>query len=104
MIEYERRILEGEMKRLERAWESAQERYAVTGSRSTDRTMTRYQVIMAALEHTLTDNRTQTLERVSGSRLTKLLEIRRLVREWADAGKLGPEEMRTMDRIISREE
>ena len=48
-----RKIVEKEIKRLERAWKDAQDRYAYTGSSSTDRTMYKYSVLKDALEKSL---------------------------------------------------
>lgn len=48
-----RKIIEKEIKRLDRAWKDAQDRYAYTGSSSTDRTMYKYSVLRDALEKSL---------------------------------------------------
>jgi len=48
-----RRIVEKEIQRLKRAYDDAQDRYAYTGSRSTDNTMYKYSVLMGALEKSL---------------------------------------------------
>ena len=48
-----RKIVEKEIKRLGRAWKDAQDRYAYSGSPSTDRTMYKYSVLKDALEKSL---------------------------------------------------
>ena len=50
-----RKIVEKEIQRLERAYKDAQDRYAYTGSRSTDNTMYKYSVLRDALEKSLAD-------------------------------------------------
>ena len=47
------RIITAEIERLKRAWQNAQDRYAYSGSRSTERTMHNYQVLWVALEDLL---------------------------------------------------
>lgn len=44
-----RQIVEKEIDRLERAYKNAQDRYAYTGSKSTDNTMYKYSVLQDAL-------------------------------------------------------
>lgn len=51
----ERRIIEEEIARLERLWQDAQERYGYTGSRTTERTMHRYDTLIRALKRSLND-------------------------------------------------
>lgn len=51
----ERRIIEEEIARLERLWQDAQERYGITGSRTTERTMHRYDTLIRALNRALND-------------------------------------------------
>ena len=55
MIDTDRKIIEDEIGRLERLWQDAQERYAYTESRSTERTMRRYSVLVRALNRALND-------------------------------------------------
>jgi hypothetical protein len=50
-----RKIVEKEIDRLDRAWQAAQDRYAYTGSRSTDNTMYKYSVLKDALLKSLAD-------------------------------------------------
>ena len=51
----DRQIILDEIKRLDRLWREAQERYGVTGSRSTERTMHRYDTLIRALNRALND-------------------------------------------------
>lgn len=51
----DRQIIWNEIARLERLWEAAQERYGYTESRSTEKTMYRYSVLIRALERALND-------------------------------------------------
>lgn len=48
-----RKIVEKEISRLEQAYRDAQDRYAYTGSASTDNTMYKYSVLRDALEKSL---------------------------------------------------
>ena len=66
-----RKIIEKEIKRLEKAYSSAQDRYAYTGSRSTDNTMYKYSVLKGALEKSLagpTDEEERLLRRIDDMR------------------------------------
>ena len=51
----ERKIILDEIARLDRLWREAQERYGVTGSCSTERTMHRYDTLIRALNRALND-------------------------------------------------
>ena len=51
--EEERAIIMAEIYRLTKAYDEAQERYGITGSPSTDRTMDKYQTLIMALEVSL---------------------------------------------------
>lgn len=55
MIDNDRKIIEDEIGRLERLWQDAQERYGITGSRSSERTMHRYDTLIRALNRALND-------------------------------------------------
>ena len=71
------KIVEAEIDRLEEAYRNAQERYAYTGSTSTDRTMRKYQVLQMALENYLTNNEDRSKDRM----LIKAHEQLRKLRE-----------------------
>lgn len=47
------KIISDEIKRLKQAWRNAQDRYAYCESRSTERTMHKYETIWTALEDIL---------------------------------------------------
>ena len=49
----ERQIIKDEIARLERRWMDAWDRYSVTCSRSTEKTMRRYGILIRALEKAL---------------------------------------------------
>ena len=64
-------IVENEIKRLERAYSEAQDRYAYTGSRSTDNTMYKYSVLKDALIKSLAgpnDEEKRLMVRIEGLR------------------------------------
>ena len=70
--DYERKIVEDEIARLERAYTDAQERYGITGSASTDRTMTKYSVLRDVLEDALTGNRDASKDKMLDRQLEQL--------------------------------
>ena len=74
--DYERKIVEDEIARLERAYRDAQERYGITGSASTDRTMTKYSVLRDVLEDALTGNRDASKDKMLDRQLEQLRKIR----------------------------
>ena len=84
----ERKIVEEEIARLERLWQDAQERYGYTGSRSTNRTMTKYRVIMNALELVLNDERYARLEEDRNQMFNRLMAAKHLVQRMAQAGRI----------------
>lgn len=51
----DRKIILDEIARLDRLWREAQERYGITSSRSTERTMHRYDTLIRALNRALND-------------------------------------------------
>lgn len=55
--EHSRKIIEAEIERMKQAYRNAQDRYGFTGSRSSDRTMTKYSTLIAALERELAPSR-----------------------------------------------
>lgn len=100
MIDSDRRIIEAEIERLEGLWQAAQERYGVTGSRSTDRTMTKYRVLQEALESVLTDNRAQALTQSNAHMMNQLTEMRRLIVRYAEAGRLPADVANVLTQVI----
>jgi hypothetical protein len=73
------RIIEAEISRLEAAYRDAQERYAYTGSPSTDRTMHKYQVLQTALEEYLTRNSDKSKQRMIETQQGQLYRIKQAV-------------------------
>lgn len=55
MINTDREYVEVEIARLEQQWRDAQERYGMTGSRSTERRMARLSALIRALNRALND-------------------------------------------------
>lgn len=74
--DYEKKIVEDEITRLERLYADAQERYGVTGSASTDRTMTKYSVLRDVLEDALTGNRDASKDKMLDRQMEQLRKIR----------------------------
>ena len=100
MIESDRRIIEAEIARLEGLWQAAQERYGVTGSRSTDKTMTKYRVLQEALESVLNDNKTQAVEHSNARMLNQLTQLNQLVVRFAEAGRLPADVANVLTQVI----
>lgn len=63
----DRKIIEAEIAALDKKYDDAHELYGITGSRSTERTMTKYDVLRNALEqylyHTADESRERTILR-----------------------------------------
>lgn len=92
LMDYEKKIIEKEIARLERAYNEAMGRYEVTGSRSTSRTMTRYRVLQAALERGLdVGSYAQALERANGGMMRKLVAAERALMRLRDEGRIPPD-------------
>ncbi len=93
--DYEKKIVEDEIARLERAYNDAQERYGITGSVSTDRTMTKYSILRYILEDALTGNRDDSLRRMVDQQIEQLRKIRTVVETAMRA--------RTIEESVGRE-
>ena len=93
--DYEKKIVEDEIARLERAYNDAQERYGITGSASTDRTMTKYSVLRNVLEDALTGNRDASKEKMIDRQMEQLRKIRTVVETAMRA--------RTIEESVGRE-
>ena len=59
--EQSRKIIESEIERMKQAYQNAQDRYAWSGSRSSDRTMTKYRTLIDALESVFAPSREDSL-------------------------------------------
>lgn len=84
----DRKIIEAEIDRLELGYRNAQERYGATGSRSTDKTMYKYQVLQNALEDYLYDTHNESLEKSNRQMLEQLHNLKRTVEEMARKGDI----------------
>lgn len=86
------KIIEKEIDRLDRAWQSAQDRYAYTGSRSTDNTMYKYSVLKDALLKSLADpsEEEQRLRRLYDTQVERIANAEREIKRLRDARELMP--------------
>lgn len=100
MIDSDRKIIEAEIERLEGLWQAAQERYGVTGSRSTDKTMTKYRVLQEALESTLNDNRLLALEHSNALMMNQLANLRQIIARMTEAGKIPVDVAKLLTQIL----
>lgn len=73
------KIIEAEIDRLDKAYRNAQDRYAYSGSASTDRTMYKYQVLQRALEGYLNNNADASKERMILRQQDQLYRIKTVV-------------------------
>lgn len=100
MIESDRRIIEAEIARLEGLWQDAQERYGVTGSRSTDKTMTKYRVLQEALESVLNDNAKQAMTQSNAHMLNQLTNLLQTIQRYAQANRIPVDVANVLIQII----
>lgn len=100
MIESDRRIIEAEIARLEKLWQDAQERYGITGSASTDRTMTKYRVLQEALESVLNNTHVKTLERSWEHHMNQMQNLMQTVQRYAQAGRIPADVANVLINII----
>lgn len=87
-----RKIVEKEIDRLDRAWQDAQDRYAYTGSRSTDNTMYKYSVLKDALMKSLADpsEEEQRLRRLYDTQVERIANAEREIKRLRDERELMP--------------
>lgn len=97
----DRKIIEAEIDRLDRLWRDAQERYGITGSSSTDKTMTKYRVLQEALEFVLNDDRYATLETSWTRMLNKMVEAKQTVIRMAQAGRIPADVANVITQILT---
>ncbi len=101
LMDYEKKIIEKEIGRLDRAWYKAMGRYEVTGSRSTSRTMTRYRVLQAALERGLdVGSYAQALETANSGMIRKLVAADQALMRMRDDGRIPPDAAGELMRMI----
>lgn len=96
----DRRIIEAEIDRLERAWRDAQERYAYSGSASTDRTMHKYSVLQMALEEYLTRNADASREKMIVRQQDQLRRLKEVVDRRCRTGDLNDQTYLELSRIL----
>lgn len=86
------KIVEKEIDRLDRAWHSAQDRYAYTGSRSTDNTMYKYSVLKDALMKSLADpsEEERRLRRLYDGQIERIANAEREIKRLRDERELMP--------------
>jgi hypothetical protein len=86
------KIVEKEIDRLDRAWQSAQDRYAYTGSRSTGNTMYKYSVLKDALLKSIADpsEEEQRLRRLYDTQVERVANAEREIKRLRDARELMP--------------
>ena len=87
-----RKIVEKEIARLKRAYNDAQDRYAYTGSRSTDQTMYKYSVLMDALEKSTADpsDEENRLRRLYDGLTERIVNAEREIKRLRDERELLP--------------
>lgn len=93
--DYEKKVVEDEIARLETAYENAQDRYGCTGSPSSERTMNKCSILKDVLEDALTGNRDASRDRLLDTMVDQLRRIRTTV-EVALRG-------RTIEESVARE-
>jgi len=96
----DRKIIEAEIERLGRAWQAAQDRYAYSGSASTDRTMYKYQVLQNALENYLTGNADESKDKMISRQWDQLRRLKEAVDRRCRSGDLNNETYLELSRIL----
>ena len=100
MTDHEKQIIENEIKRLERAYKVAQERYGFTGSASTDKTMYKYDTLKNALENYLYRREEDAHEKAMYRYLDQLERAHKRVEDGFRAGKIEPQTYAEIVRIL----
>ena len=100
MENYEKKIIEAEISRLEKRWEEAHELYGITGSASTDRTMTKYDVIKTALENYLYHRQDDADSRMILRQQEQLLKLKNTVYRFAAIGRIPADVASVLTNII----
>lgn len=89
MTDHEKQIIENEIRRLERAYKVAQERYGFTGSYSSDRTMEKYQVLMDTLHDVLYHNSDESKNRQLAIMWDQLARLKKRVALLREGGMIA---------------
>lgn len=100
------KIIEKEIARLDRAYKNAQDRYAYTGSRSTDDTMYKYTVLQDALRASLAGP-TETedhLRRLYDGLTERIAEAERYIKQLENGRELQPGYAGKLIRILEGRE
>ena len=100
IIDEDRKIIEAEIDRLGRAWQAAQDRYAYSGSASTDRTRYKYQVLQNALENYLTGNADASKDRMIQRQQDELCTLKDAIGEIYRKGNMSPDAYLQLTAII----
>lgn len=100
IIDEDRKIIEAEIDRLELGYRNAQERYGVTGSRSTDKTMYKYQVLQNALENYLTGNADRAKDNALMRQRDQLYNLKEAIGEIYRKGDMSPDAYARLTGII----
>ena len=92
MTDEGRKIIEKEIERLNKAYYDAQERYAYSGSASTDRTMYKYSVLRDVLENAIADPSEEEtrLRRIIDDLYTRIAKAEHEIKALVDARELMP--------------
>ena len=96
----ETKIIQAEIDRLGTAWENAHEKYGITGSASTDRTMYKYDVLKNALENYLYRREEDANERTMYRYLDQLERAHKKVEDSYRAGKIEAQAYAEIVRIL----
>lgn len=102
MDKYERKIIEDEIKRLEKKYEDAHELYGITGSASTDHTMHKYDVLKTALENYLYHRQEDTDRKMIIQQQEQLLKLKNTINRFAITGKIPADAANVLTNIIMR--
>lgn len=85
----DKKIIEDEIQRLETAWRNAQDRYAYNGSRFTEKTMYKYDVLRNALENFLYNRDGEATRKAMIRYQDQLVRVHRMVDDSFRRGKIA---------------
>jgi hypothetical protein len=94
------RIITDEIERLERAWKNAQDRYAYSGSASTDHTMHKYDTLRNALEDYLNRSAESAAEKAMIRYQDQLVRAHRAVEDNFRKGRIADTAYVELVRIL----
>jgi hypothetical protein len=96
----ETRIITDEIERMERAWRNAQDRYAYSGSASTDHTMHKYDTLRNALETYLNNGAQTAAEKAMLRYQDQLVRAHRAVEDNFRKGRISDTAYVEITRIL----